>query len=84
MTGQENGDLLIQVTAWAGLTNYIGCIFVIDEIDSPSSTSGSLHFKNFNYLQWRNRGVPVTQHHIRYLHMYPVVYFFAKQIGLNM
>jgi hypothetical protein len=22
MTGQENGDLLIQVTAWAGLTVY--------------------------------------------------------------
>ena len=27
MTGQEKGDLLIQVTAWAGLTIYIqsGC-----------------------------------------------------------
>jgi hypothetical protein len=28
MTGQEKGDLLIQVTSWAGLTVYIYCITV--------------------------------------------------------
>jgi hypothetical protein len=27
MTGQEKGDLLIEVTTWAGLTVYCNCIF---------------------------------------------------------
>jgi hypothetical protein len=28
MTGQEKGDLLIQVTAWAGLTVYCPIIYI--------------------------------------------------------
>ena len=29
MTGQENYDLLIQVTAWAGLTKYVEAVVVL-------------------------------------------------------
>jgi hypothetical protein len=32
--GQEKGDLLIQVTAWAGLTIYIYCLFPCFYIDT--------------------------------------------------
>ena len=41
-TGQENGDLLIQVTTWAGLTvQYI----------YPEEGH---QYANVNYLEWRN------------------------------